>query len=209
MSKYYLGLGAALLLSAGCGDNNVSRHGLIDDFDTAEICRFAMPVANGTRQFGSAAADCEITVSNETGPVVGLEDSAGRRVTVPITEILEPQEISLTESVVSPVARHDAETGLWRNVHALFIVQAPNDANMCLAVENWSPDGKTNSLFVLRSGDLEPVQFNLKISETEHSTSRFFKPVVTAGQTGIVAILARERQSAVASVTFRECAIQG
>jgi len=196
-------LATVCMLLAACGNSADSDVAEID-LAALDICKYADPVARNDYRLSEDDVSCTSVQEGDAVTISGLSGPEGEEAQVRGTIVPQPRMIVPTSDNVAAGTLHEEAEGYWKNFHALYVVEA-GAQDMCLSVENFSPDGRTNSIFVMSEGDMEAREFNLRVNETEIQTTTFKESVVPAGETRVVTLLAREPEAAIASVEFHVC----
>ncbi|NHK29536.1 hypothetical protein FF098_016635 [Parvularcula flava] len=202
MFRLFLAAGACALLAA-CG-NSANDDTAEIDLEALDICTYADPVARNDYRLSGAEVACSSVQEGDRVMVSGLTGPDGELTQVQGTIVTQPRIIVPTTDNVATGTIHEQAEGRWKNFHALYIVEA-GEQDMCVSVENFSPDGAANSIFLMAEGDQEATEFALRVNASEVEQSSFGEPVVPAGETRVVTLLAREPNSAIVSVEFHTC----
>ncbi|HPI49237.1 MAG TPA: hypothetical protein PLH23_13280 [Hyphomonadaceae bacterium] len=172
---------------------------VLADVDVKALCALFNRAA-ATKAEKVTAINC---VAEPASSAVALSITGGSlKLSAPLA--VAGAKIPMTSDTVSSNAVEDKIHAGWSNIGAVFVGRAP-DAGMCMEVEYFAPNGKSDSLFVARAGEKEAIAFSLVSNPEALQTLRFEEPVIAAGKTSSFALTRREPGVVVKSVTFMSC----
>lgn len=143
---------------------------------------------------------CLVEEQSGTLLIKSADGSSGLQVSL----VGEGSIVQLTAENASARAIFNAEKGTFANAGLVFVGQAPA-TGLCMEVEAFSPNGKSNSLAVTRDRTQPATKFDLKTDAEKTIKADFPEPVVLPGQLAAFALSRRELETGLKSVTFRAC----
>ena len=184
----------------GCSDqvsqNDTSAAMKINE---AQVCRHAA-IVSSKDPASSVPETCDVRVDGKSVRISsGTAEADGEPVVA--TYVRGGENVTLDGNFQGT----PNDGGYWTNFGAVFIVEA-QDEDLCLAVNNFSPDGTTDSLFLVSGDDTERSVFTLSVDAAAITKTTYPEVVAPANAQTVLTILPREPNTGISAVAFEPCA---
>lgn len=118
-------------------------------------------------------------------------------------QIVPGEAVQLSDKTLWHRSKFVEATGRWENPGGIYILRS--SVPFCIEVSAFAPDAMSDSLFLLRAQDAEPVMLTLPVDPDRARTTLFPQQISSEDGISVFAVYAREPKAQIGSLRVVPC----